>query len=296
MKNPKTKLLLIGLLASTAIAGTAQAQSVGVTALIKQGRYWQGRGRTDLANQAFRRVLTIDPANADARAALSGAAPQPKPVAAVAAPKVVEKSKPVMAPVAVAPSRPVVAAAPAPAPRPVVADSGGDARAAGFRALESGDVATASNRFQTALLRNRNDADAAGGLGLVRLRQERFAEARDLLQRASQRGDASKWAEALTSARFYAELGAGQEALDAGRLDEGQRIAEGLVASDFAQKQPALDLLAAAMPRQRSSMTARSAWPRRGRRSTLATVSARRRWVPPSRAMPCSPSNCSSRG
>ncbi|HEX7820591.1 MAG TPA: cellulose synthase subunit BcsC-related outer membrane protein [Sphingobium sp.] len=244
------KLILLGLLASTAATNIARAEPAGVAALVKQGHYWQGRGRSDLANQAFRRVLTIDPANVEARAALSGAAPKPTPAApATAAKPVAQKPvaapRPAQPPVVAAASRPVAP----PAPRPV-ADSGGNARAAGFQALEAGDIASAASRFQSALQRNRNDADAAGGLGLVRLRQERFAEARDLLQRASQRGNAGKWTEALSSARFYAQLQDGQAALDAGRLDDGQRIAEALIASDFAKKQPALDLLAGIYERQ----------------------------------------------
>lgn len=244
MMTHNLKLILLGLLASTAVTNIAHAEPAGVSALIKQGQYWQGRGRADLANQAFRRALTLDPANAAARAALAGARPKaaaPAPKAA-ATPK--PEPRPTPRPVIAAPSRPVAS------PRLTVSDSGGDARAAGFRALESGDLGTAFARFQNALQRNRNDADAAGGLGLVRLRQERFAEARDLLQRASQRGGQGKWAEALSSARFYAQLQEGQAAFDAGRLDEGQRIAEALIASNFPKKQPALDLLAGIYERQ----------------------------------------------
>lgn len=252
MMAHNAKLILLGLLASTTATSTiAHAEATGVAALIKQGQYWQGRGRTDLANQAYRRVLTIDPANAQARAALSGAAPRPNAPRPTAAPKVAEKASQAVRQAVPRASTPAPVATPRPTPRPTAADSGGDARAAGFRALEAGDIATASARFQTALQRNRNDADAAGGLGLVRLRQERFAEASELLQRASQRsGSAAKWAEALSSARFYAQLQQGQAALDAGRLDEGQRIAEALVASDFPKKQPALDLLAGVYERQ----------------------------------------------
>ncbi|MEG8055567.1 hypothetical protein QP150_01135 [Sphingomonas sp. 22L2VL55-3] len=43
----------------------------------------------------------------------------------------------------------------------------------------------AQRQFEAALANNRNDADAAGGLGVVRLRQSRFAESAELLSRAS---------------------------------------------------------------------------------------------------------------
>lgn len=242
------KLVLVGLLASAAGTTVAQAEPAGVAALVNQGKYWQGRGRPDLANQAFRRALQLDPNNAIARAALSGANAKPKapvPVAAKQAPKPAAQPK-VAQPAAKAPATAIAA----PAPRAAPADRGGDARAAGFKALNGGDVARADMLFQSALQRNRNDADATGGLGLVRLRQDRFAEARDLLERASQRGSAGKWAEALGSARFYAGVREAQAAADAGRLSDAQQIAEGLVASDFAQKQPAYDLLAGVYERQ----------------------------------------------
>lgn len=250
MMTHNRKLLLLSLLVSAAVPEVAFAQAAGVDALLKQGQYWQGRGRGDLATQAYRRVLTIDPNNAQARAILSGADPRPKPaVATPPAPKAVEKPK-AAAPQVIAMATPAPVAAPAFRPAPALTDLGGNARAAGFKALEAGDIAGASSRFQSALQRNGRDADAAGGLGLVRMKQERFAEARDLLERASQRGSAGKWAEALGSARFYADLQAGQAALDAGRLDEGQRLAEGLIASDFANRQPAYDLLAGIYEKQ----------------------------------------------
>ena len=70
------------------------------------------------------------------------------------------------------------------APKGNPTDPGGQARAAGFQALDNGDLATASARFQAALKVRPNDADALGGLGLVRLRTNRFGEAREIAQAA----------------------------------------------------------------------------------------------------------------
>ena len=237
------KILIAGLVASAAMPVTAWADTPGVAALIQQGRYWQGKGRQDLANQAYRRALALDPSNAEARRGLNGGgwARPARPAA-----------KPVPAPAASAkPARSDVSATRTPAPaRPTRADSGGDARAAGFRALDRSDLAEAATLFERALSRNRNDADALGGLGITRLRQNRFAEARDLLEQASRKGSASKWAEALAAARFYGGLGEAQAALADGRIAEAQDKAEALVRSGYAERQPAIELLANIYERQ----------------------------------------------
>ncbi|MEG3152189.1 cellulose synthase subunit BcsC-related outer membrane protein [Sphingomonas sp. ZT3P38] len=221
------------------VAVPALAQAPGVAALLEQGRYWQGRGRADLARQAYRRALALDPANAEARRALSTAAPAPRPAAPKAeapAPRAAQTTTP----------------ASQPAPRAAVApvDRGGDARAAGFRALDGGDLATAGRNFEAALNRNRNDADAAGGLGIVRLRQSRFGEAVGLFERASVRGNAGKWAEALTSARFFSGLDAARTKLDAGDLSGAQADAEALSRLAVKDRGPALALLADVYERQ----------------------------------------------
>lgn len=252
------KALRLAALCATAAAISmpvaVQAQASGVQTLLDQARYWQSRNRGDLANQAYKRVLAIDPGNGIARAALNGtppaAAPAPKPVATKPAP-----AAPVVAPKFSEPAMRQIAALATPhtqpaAPAPTNVDRGGDARAAGFKALNAGDLNTAARQFQVAITRQPNDAEALGGLGIVKLRTEKFVEARDLLQRASRGGGADKWAQALNSASFFAGMTQGEAALDAGRFDEAQRIAEGLVHSDFADKSPAYGLLGGVYERQ----------------------------------------------
>ena len=233
------KLLIATLLASAVMPSMAVAEVPGVSALIQQGRYWRSKGRNDLADQAYRRALALDPANAEARRGLDGA--QARPVKPSAAPAAARPSS------RTAPAQP---ARPSSASRPASVDRGGDARAGGFRALERGNLAEAATLFERALERNRNDADALGGLGITRLRQNRFAEARDLLEQASRRGTASKWAEALSASRFYADLNEAQAALSEGRVSDAQAKAEALVRSDFSDRQPALELLANVYERQ----------------------------------------------
>ncbi len=240
------------LLAGVALPAPLAAEVPGVAALLQQGRYWEARGRADLARNAYRRVLALDPANAEARKAINTPnrspsptpTPAPKPTPAASAPARASNDRPAATGQTAAP-RP---AAPTPAPRP--ADRGGDARSAGFQALDANDLATAERRFQAALSANRNDADASGGLGIVRLRQSRFAEAVPLLERASARGNASRWSEALTSSRFYGGLATAREKLQRGDVAGAESDAQALARLPVKDRGPALALLADIYERQ----------------------------------------------
>jgi Tfp pilus assembly protein PilF len=239
----KTKFCLGLPLLAVAMAPIAvRAEVAGVVPLLKQARYWQSKGRGDLARQAYNRVLAIDPSNAEAKRALTGSAPK-----APVQPQPQPQPQPAAKAQAARPAAPEPKAVPA---RPTRADRGGDARAAGFRALEAGQLDTAAARFRTALSVNANDGDALGGMGIVRLRQSQFAQARDLLSRASRSGGAGKWAEALASARFYADLDAARTALGKGDLAQAERLASALTQSGFRDKGPAVSVLASVYERQ----------------------------------------------
>ncbi|OZA20586.1 MAG: cellulose synthase [Novosphingobium sp. 17-62-19] len=224
--------LIAALLAGVAIPSVALAETPAVKALLDQATYWRSKGRNDLADQALRRARAIDPTAKEAAPARPKPAPAPAPARAPAsAPKAA-------APVTKAPPAPRKAPA-----RPATATAG-TARVAGFSALDSGDLVTAATRFERALAANRNDGDALGGLGIVRLRQSRFADSRDLLERASRLPGASRWADALSSARFFGGIEDAREALGKGYLDKAQAIAEDTVRLGYADPQPALELLA----------------------------------------------------
>lgn len=232
----------IALAAAIAASGPVHAQTSGVKALLDQAQYWEGKGRHDLAVQAWRRALELDPANAVARRALS---PAPAPVAA---PATAPAPQPVRAPA----QRPA-AGKPVPAPRPAApsaADRAGQSRVVGFRALQDNDLEGAERQFQSALTRNRRDADALGGLGLVDLKRGRFTQARDALAQASQLGDASKWREALESARYFAALQDAQAMVARGALDDARKAAEALIRSGYSQNGGAYELLAGIYERQ----------------------------------------------
>ena len=71
--------ILLASSASLALPQVAFADVPGVKALIAQGLYWKSKGRQDLADQALRRALALDPGNVEARRALAGgAAPAPR--------------------------------------------------------------------------------------------------------------------------------------------------------------------------------------------------------------------------
>ncbi len=71
----------------------------------------------------------------------------------------------------------------------------------GFRALENNQLAQAEARFAQVLRARPRDAQALGGLGSVRLRQERFEEANELLRQAVARD--GKWRQAANAARYW---------------------------------------------------------------------------------------------
>lgn len=88
-----------------------------------------------------------------------------------------------------------------------------------FNALNGGDVDAAEKRFESLLRSEPKNPDALGGLGVVRLKQERFAEAEDLLSVAMRVSGTKKWAEALNSARFWLAMQDGQAKLEEKNLD-----------------------------------------------------------------------------
>lgn len=237
------KVRLMLLLAMGSLTAEARAQTPAIEALLNQASYWQGKGRQDLAAQSFRRVLAIDPSNLRAKRGLAGDLPVaasppalPRPLARANAFAKATRSAPALA--AIRAARPVSPAA------TTVANRAGENRAAGFRKLEAGNLADAMREFRAALAARPDDAEAMGGLGLVQLRLRQFGAARDNLARASARGQPEQWADALASARFFADLEVVRTYRASGQIDEAQKLAEQLSASTFTGRGPALELLA----------------------------------------------------
>jgi len=119
------------------------------------------------------------------------------------------------------------AATQAAAPRP---DPGAALRQEGFERLETGGAAglrDSARQFEAALAANPRDADALGGLGIVRLRENRPAEARQLLERAiaADPSRAAQWQGALDGAAYGLELAEARAALRRNDVDAADTIA-----------------------------------------------------------------------
>ncbi|WP_421988880.1 cellulose synthase subunit BcsC-related outer membrane protein [Roseococcus sp.] len=103
-------------------------------------------------------------------------------------------------------------------------------RQEGFTALEAGGATglrEGARRFETAIAANPRDADALGGLGIVRLREGRAAEARQLLERAvaADPSRATQWQGALDGASYGLELAEARAALRRNDVDGADTIA-----------------------------------------------------------------------
>ncbi len=94
------------------------------------------------------------------------------------------------------------------APASTSARPGDDLRRRGFEELESGGLRGSGQRFQDAIALDPKDADSLGGLGVVRLRESKPAEARGLLERAiaADPAKAGQWRRALDGANYTLEL------------------------------------------------------------------------------------------
>ncbi|WP_321927098.1 cellulose synthase subunit BcsC-related outer membrane protein [Burkholderia sp. BCC1998] len=102
----------------------------------------------------------------------------------------------------------------------------------GLQALARGDLAGADPLLARAAQARAGDADALGGLGLLRLREGRHDEARALFTRAAalstdQRG---KWQSLARTAQFWGLLAQGRAAASAGRPQDAERAARAALA------------------------------------------------------------------
>ncbi|SAH81464.1 cellulose synthase protein C [Bordetella ansorpii] len=87
--------------------------------------------------------------------------------------------------------------------------------ARGYAALRRGDMVDAEREFTAKLQTSPNNADALGGLGVVRMRQNNLLEAERLLTRAVSRPGGASWGKSLNSARYWNLYNQGTAALAA---------------------------------------------------------------------------------
>jgi len=87
-----------------------------------------------------------------------------------------------------------------------------------FRTVDAGDLPKAEAGFLDILKSNPNNADALGGMGVVRLRQQRYDDATAYFDRAraASPSTAGRWTEAANSAHFWSKVRAGEAARTTG--------------------------------------------------------------------------------
>lgn len=120
-----------------------------------------------------------------------------------------------------------------------------EARIAAFAELERNRLREAAAGFEAALARNPNDADALGGLGVVRLREGRVAEARQLLERAvaADAAAAERWRQALDGASYAAELAEARAQMQRNELERAETTLRRALARDVPDRADAEALL-----------------------------------------------------
>ena len=114
----------------------------------------------------------------------------------------------------------------------VAASARGKAVASGYDALQGGDLDLATQRFQAILAANPNDTDALGGMGVLRLKQEKFSDARDLLERASRGPNPGRWRSALNSATYWSLVEDASKARQGGDGAAARRLLERAIKID----------------------------------------------------------------
>jgi cellulose synthase operon protein C len=116
---------------------------------------------------------------------------------------------------------------------------------AAYAALNKGTLSASEKQFTEILAANPNDADALAGLGIVRLRQNRPADARDLLQRAMTAAPdrAAQWKRALDAANYALELANARTLLRRGDVAGADTVLHEAVNRDVEDKTDAESML-----------------------------------------------------
>lgn len=101
------------------------------------------------------------------------------------------------------------------------------ARRRGEQQLARGNVREAETALESANRKRRNDGETLGNLGLVRLRQGRHDEARELFARAEQldSGNRGKWHSLKDTATFWGTVAKAREANAQGKPAQGEALA-----------------------------------------------------------------------
>ena len=138
------------------------------------------------------------------------------------------------------------------------ADPNDALRREGFTQLNSGDLRSSADRFTRALAANPNDADALGGLGLVKLRQNQPDQARPLLERAIAADPArsAQWQKALDGAVYGQALTDARTRLRQGDVSGADSLLRDALRRDVPDRTDAESLLGDTAMRQNDAAAA----------------------------------------
>ncbi len=109
----------------------------------------------------------------------------------------------------------------------------------GFKALEENDVETAKVEFTALLKAYPKDPAAHGGMGLIKMRQEEFKEARSYLQKAVDLSPAhakDQWRQALDGASYWAYIEEARNQFEEGESVKGIELLKKAIALN--EKEP----------------------------------------------------------
>ncbi|NDG42643.1 MAG: cellulose synthase, partial [Betaproteobacteria bacterium] len=104
--------------------------------------------------------------------------------------------------------------------------------AAGLKALGQGDLALAESQYLARLKTHAKDPDALGGLGLVRMQQNRLEESAALLTQATQQKNGQNWAKALQSTRYQLLIEQATSAQREGDLAQARNLLQQAIKLD----------------------------------------------------------------
>jgi len=96
----------------------------------------------------------------------------------------------------------------------------------GFRALDAGNLEGADASLRNALAQRPGDADALGGMGVLRLKQEKFAEASGFFEQAERHGAGARYRSARNSANYWMLMEQAGAARDADNRAEARKLLE----------------------------------------------------------------------
>lgn len=105
----------------------------------------------------------------------------------------------------------------------------------GFKAMEKGEWSQAEAHFERLLAHNPRDRDALGGMGVLRMRQQRWDAAVAFFDQAADFG-ARQWKDERATAAYQAALAAGRAALQQG--DTGQALLQAQTAEQINSRLP----------------------------------------------------------